>query len=119
MFLYEQSTGVLRRNGVQIGTGYAGHGEGKNNPALESIHDVGPLPRGFYVIWPPSNHPQLGPNAMMLTADSGNTMYGRCAFFMHNDSISHPGDASEGCIVMPNQVLLEVSKGDKILQVVE
>ena len=45
---YNQLTGELTTNsGVVIGKGYAGHGEGKNNPAMESVKMVGPLPKGF------------------------------------------------------------------------
>ena len=46
MLTYSQTTGEMRTAlGELLGTGYAGHGEGVNNPALQSVPDTGPLPR--------------------------------------------------------------------------
>jgi hypothetical protein len=42
---YKQSTGELDHNGAAIGAGYSGHGAGLNNPAMQNVHDVGPIPR--------------------------------------------------------------------------
>ena len=68
MFTYRQSTGELfDPTGERIGIGYAGHGEGTNDPAMESIANIGPLPRGRYFIGPAYDHPKLGPVTMNLT----------------------------------------------------
>ncbi len=41
---------------------------------------------------------------MYLQPDPHNQMFGRSGFFMHGDSLAHPGQSSEGCIVMPEDV---------------
>ena len=47
---YEQSTGILKHNGVFIISGYAGFGEGKNKSSMQCVSNVGPLPRGKYIM---------------------------------------------------------------------
>jgi hypothetical protein len=107
MDIYKQSTGQLfRPDGSIRGTGYAGRGEGKNNPAMENIEGTGPLPQGYYTAQEPRDDPKVGVYAMPLDPSSLNEMFGRSAFFMHGDSAEHPGEASEGCIVMPKDVRL-------------
>jgi hypothetical protein len=57
---------------------------------------------------------------MYLQPDSANEMHGRSGFFMHADSIAHPGQASEGCIVMDALTRMYVSTAlDRELLVVE
>jgi hypothetical protein len=91
--------------GVLLGTGYAGHAEGVNNPALEPVHNIGPLPQGIYTINPPVNTTTHGPYVMWLTPDPLNQMFGRSGFGIHADEIANPGKrlASSGCIVMSGQ----------------
>ena len=91
-------------SGDLLGTGYAGHGAGANNPALQSIPDTGPLPQGIYTINPPVDTVTHGPYVMWLTPDPGNQMFGRSGFGIHADEIANPGKrlASTGCIVMSN-----------------
>ena len=99
--------------------GYAGNGAGKNNPSAVDQHDVGPLPPGLYGIGPAYDSPKTGLLSMNLTPDPSNNMYGRSGFRLHGDSIEHPGNASDGCIVQShdNRVLVNQST-DKLLQVV-
>ena len=124
MWIYEQATGLLRQQDLNdavqvIGQGYAGHGAGVNNPALQTVADVGPLPCGFYTIGAPCDDPHTGPLSMHLTPNSRNQMFGRSAFLLHGDSVAHPGTASEGCIVMPRPVRVFVSESaDRLLLVV-
>jgi len=123
MWGYEQKTGILRHNGQAVGTGYAGMDTatvmGKNNPAAEGIPDIGPLPQGGYSIGEAYHDPRLGPCAMRLTPDPANQMLGRSGFFIHADSIEHPGFASEGCIVLSSALRLMIStSNDARLQVV-
>lgn len=109
MYFYSQSTGTLRQevSGALsvIGTGYAGgncgkNPEGRNNPAMQGVSCIGPLPQGVYTIGNPQNPvTHLGPCAMPLTPDPSNNMLGRADFFIHADT-AIPGDASEGCIVV-------------------
>jgi hypothetical protein len=100
-WLYVQATGELYS---LAGTGYAGKGAGKNNPALQRERSVGPLPAGYYDIGPPRDGGAHGPLVRPLTPDPANAMFGRSAFLIHGDSLTRPGDASEGCIIMPRSV---------------
>lgn len=97
-----QSTGELFDTaGELIGTGYSGKGEGLNNPAMENVMDVGPLPAGGYTIKAPINTVKHGPYFLPLVPDSGNEMYDREDFGIHGDEILHPNQhlASEGCLI--------------------
>lgn len=128
-WLYEQSTGKLfdptRR---LVAVGYSGGGtdphnfeaiEGKNNPALEDVHNVGPLPAGDYTILPPVNTVTHGPYVMVLVPDVTNEMFGRDEFRIHGDSIVHPGFASEGCMIQPYPTRVKIwESGDHRLTVV-
>lgn len=118
---YSQTTGEMRTAlDVLLGTGYAGHGEGVNNPTMQSIHNTGPLPQGIYKIGPPVNTTTHGPYVMWLTPDPANEMFGRSGFGIHADEIANPGKrlASTGCIVMSNQARLAIwATADHQLQV--
>ena len=80
---------------------------GKNNHAMQEVHNVGPLPAGVYTIGQLMIHPpgdplrHLGP-CMSLTPDPGNVMFGRGGFFFHLDNPLHPGSSSNGCVVAQN-----------------
>jgi hypothetical protein len=41
---YAQKTGELQQDGKNVATGYSGAGPGKNNPEMENIRNVGPIP---------------------------------------------------------------------------
>lgn len=100
--MYEQLTGeLLDETNNPIATGYAGREAGKNNPDMQNVKGIGPLPRGWYTAQEPKDHPTVGKYAMQLIPDASNEMYGRNSFFMHGDAVEHPGLASHGCIVMP------------------
>lgn len=118
---YSQTTGEMRSAlDVLLGTGYAGRGEGVNNPAMQSIHDTGPLPQGIYTIAPPVNTTTHGPYVMWLTPDPANEMFGRSGFGIHADEIANPGKrlASTGCIVMSNQARVAIwATADRQLRV--
>lgn len=119
MWTYEQSTGRLSHDGTIVGTGYSGAGDGKNNPSMQNVVGVGPIPCGLYVIGEPFNSTDHGPFAMHLYPDAENEMFGREGFLMHGDSIQHPGNASEGCIIMPREVRTQVwDSGDRALTVI-
>jgi len=100
MWTYVQIDGELMHEGQHVGFGYAGRGEGKNNPVMQSVKGIGPLPVGVYRAEPPAHHPTVGRYAIHLIPDPANRMYGRSSFFMHGDSSEHPGLASHGCIVL-------------------
>ena len=108
-WLYIQTTGELIRNGQTAGTGYSGNGmtpaTGRNNPALEFIRNVGPIPAGRYEIGPAHNSPNTGPKTMNLTP-VGHDAYLRTDFRMHGNNATN--NASEGCIIMPPDVRQQV-----------
>lgn len=99
MLLYFQETGNLYNNHEKIASCYSGKGEGKNNPSMQNVHNVGPIPCGHYTIQPPIDSPDHGPFAMHLLPNPTNEMFKRSAFMIHGDSVAHPGEASEGCII--------------------
>lgn len=118
-WIYNQSTGELfRPEGSLAGKGYAGKGEGRNNPALDHVRNVGPLPRGTYTIGQGiPKHPLLGRLAIPLTPSPKNKMHGRSHFYMHGDNKAH--DASLGCPIQGPKVREEVnSSPDKMLIVI-
>ena len=120
MYEYNQTTGELKDDGgADLGVGYSGHGLGKNNPELQYVPNVGPIPEGVYAIGEPFNSAEHGPITMQLSPIAGTLTHGRDGFFMHGDSIKHPGEASLGCVIMPRPVRQYVAAGvDKTLHVV-
>ncbi len=129
MHTFEQSNGNLWHDGALLGTGYAGAPAGKNNPAMQGVRGVGPLPVGDYTIGKPTNVTHCGVEAFPLIPNAVTrafiTSLGRDpdAFFLHGDDIAHPGCGSEGCIVQArpvrDQVNKDVEAGDDQLQVVD
>ena len=117
---YTQSTGELQQNSKQRATGYSGAGEGKNNPAMEHVRDVGPIPRGAWTITgPPSDSRSHGPYVLRLEPAAETATHGRDGFLIHGDSKAHPGSASQGCIILPRAVREEIwHSGDRDLEVV-
>lgn len=103
---FEITTGKFYSpTGEVVSTGYAGgncgkNPEGRNNPAMCSVKNIGPLPEGLYAMGEPVEHSHLGPFAIPLTPDPANEMFGRGDFFLHGDT-TPSGNASEGCIIMP------------------
>lgn len=94
------------------GEWYAGGDEGKvpagvNNPAMQSQHNIGPAPQGFYTIGAPIDDPHFGP-VMWLTPDAANVMFGRSGFGIHCKNAKRDAgllgtpagnDSSDGCLV--------------------
>jgi lipoprotein-anchoring transpeptidase ErfK/SrfK len=120
MLTYSQTSGEMRTaTGQLLGTGYGGHGPGINNPAMQTVHNVGPLPQGVYAIHAPVTDPHLGPYAMALTPDPANEMFGRSGFYIHADEKANPGKrlASSGCIVMSNEARVAIWKAGNQLRV--
>jgi len=107
---YSQSTGQLRHNGVLVSTGYSGAGisaaTGRNNPSMQGVASVGPIPQGLYTIGPLHNSPNTGPNVMNLTPN-GHNAQGRTDFQIHGNNATN--NASHGCVVMPPAARQQVS----------
>lgn len=114
---YIQSNGNLSHGGALVATGYSGHGEGKNNPAMQSVRNVGPIPVGMYEIGPMMMHKDgKGPIVMRLTA-VGHEAFHRSGFLIHGDNADHT--ASEGCIILPRAIRQRIAEsGDNELEVV-
>lgn len=106
---FEQRTGKLYDpSGKLVATGYAGgncgkNPEGKNNPDMQGVKSVGPLPVGMYTRGEVLMSSHLGPFAIPLLPNSGNNMLGRGGFYVHGDT-TPSGNASEGCIIVPRAV---------------
>jgi hypothetical protein len=117
---WEQVTGRLRDgDGKLVGVGYSGLSAGKNNPAMQSVQDVGPIPEGIYYIGQPRDTVTHGPYVLPLTPDTDDVMFGRSGFLIHGDSVVSPGTASLGCIVLARDVRELIGRSsDHVLQVV-
>lgn len=120
MLVYKQSTGELRDGHFKsVGLGYSGRDDGKNNPIQESTKNIGPLPKGYYLISPPRDTESHGPFVLPLVPDPDNSMFDRSGFLIHGDSISHPGRASDGCIIMGRTIREAIwNQQHRILQVI-
>lgn len=103
---YSQTTGELRAaDGTLLGTGYSGAGEGKNNPAMQAIHDVGPIPQGEWIIGPPYCDEERGDPTMRLSPQ-GHNAFDRTGFLIHGDNATHT--ASLGCMIFLQAIRLEI-----------
>jgi len=117
---YSQKTGELQQDGQSVATGYSGSGPGKNNPEMQTVHNVGPIPQGDWTIsGPPTNTAEHGPYVLRLNPDTATETFGRSGFLMHGDSKTAPGMASQGCVILPREVREKVwQSGDRDLEVV-
>lgn len=111
MFYYQKSGKLIADDGVLMCVGYSGHGEGKNNPDMQNVKAVGPIPRGEYTIGRAYDSKRTGPLTIILIPSVNNEMFGRGDFRMHGDSINDPGNASNGCIVIPRSIRYKIIKG--------
>jgi hypothetical protein len=119
MWTWRQKDGLMLHDGRALVSGYAGAGEGKNNPAMQNVAKIGPLPVGHYTITEPHDSPRTGKYTMNLIPDAHNEMFGRSDFRVHGDSIDKPGTASEGCIVIDHWSREQVwQSGDHELEVI-
>ena len=117
---YIQKTGeIFDIKGNLLGTGYSGHGIGKNNPEMQDVKNVGPIPKGRYQIGEKYDSKHTGPFTIILIPDPKNNMFGRSGFRIHGDSIVAPGTASEGCIILSRNIreIIYENKGKYILVV--
>jgi hypothetical protein len=106
-FIYHQATGKLTLEGKDLGTGYAGRGEGKNNPDKEAVRNVGPIPRGLYTIGKARVFKKM--TSCFDLTPLGHKALGRSGFLIHGDSRAAPGTASKGCIVLPLEVRKKIA----------
>lgn len=125
MWTWHQAAGELRHNGKLVSRGYSGKGRGKNNPSMQHMQAMGPIPRGDWKLIDVYNSKRVGPFAITVhaadgTADDRHDETGRSAFRIHGDSIKAPGTASMGCIILPRAIREQMWRsGDRDLRVVE
>jgi hypothetical protein len=118
MWTYHSETGLLEHNGVTLGRGYSGHGEGLNNSAFEAVHDVGPIPRGLWSIGSFYTDSEKGPLACILE-DKKAVTFGRSGFMIHGDNPEADHSASHGCIILSRPLRQMIAEsGDTSLEVV-
>jgi uncharacterized protein RhaS with RHS repeats len=103
------------------GVGYAGYGQGLNNPQEQYTPDVGPIPVGAYTIGPQqTNVTGAGvrlPGSMRLTPRGDTITGGRSGFLIHNGSFTNMS-SSRGCIVLPPSIRNQIGgSGDTELWV--
>jgi len=120
MWTYVQSSGALLQDDQPVAIGYSGIDVGKNNPSMQAVPNMGPIPQGDWtIVGPPVNTPDHGPYVLHLQPSAQTNMFGRSGFLLHGDSIESPGCASHGCIIMPRTVREQVwNSGDTDLEVV-
>lgn len=123
-WLWKQKYGeLLDPTGEHCSFGYAGgncgqNREGVNNPSMQNVSKVGPLPVGKYKFGTPVPQSHLGPFAIPLTPDPSNEMFGRSSFFVHGDT-TPSGNASEGCVILARAIRNQMAESpDQNLEVV-
>ena len=79
--------------------GYAGRDNGRNNPALDHVRNVGPIPAGTYRVFS-VKHWRFRDPVFALEPHITTIMHGRSGFLIHGDSAKNPGNASHGCIIL-------------------
>jgi len=120
MWVYSQSSGQLWSPDLKkLAEGYSGHKKGKNNPEMEEVVSVGPIPRGLYVIGQAYSSRAVGPLAIRLEPHLHDA-HGRTALLFHGDSRKYPGEASKGCIIVGRAVREKIHNSDeRVLLVIE
>lgn len=118
-WVYKVSSKGFYLNGTyQFSAKYSGRPGYKDNSANECVSVKGPIPRGKYTIGEPFYHHKTRAWTMRLTPSTSNLMCGRDGFMIHGDSSKHPGEASDGCIIvdLPGRKAIAAS-GDHSLTV--
>ncbi len=109
----QQNGQMFGPDGVLLAEGYAGHGPGLNNAAMQAVHGVGPLPCGRYTIGPleaahTTAEGHVLTDSAALVPHPENQMYGRSGFRIHGRKSLTDMDASNGCPVLDHEPRMEV-----------
>jgi len=120
MWSYQSANGNLSHDGTFVVAGYSGIGDGLNNPDMENVHNVGPIPRGLWTMSSFFDDPGgKGPIVCTLDPTADTNAFGRSGFMIHGDNASMNHTASNGCIILPHDVRQQISiSGDTDLEVV-
>lgn len=124
--MYSQSTGVLGREDSSLNMsytvstgGYSGAPGHVNNPASQSLANLGPIPQGTYNIGQQFNSRRTGPGVLPLSPINGTNTFGRNAFQIHGDNSRGDQSASRGCVIQGRNVRNQISNSnDNIFRVV-
>ena len=106
---YNSANGNLSRNGVLVGTGYSGNTSGLNDPGMDDIHNVGPIPTGDWTIGEFFDDPHLGPVVAPLSPNEGTVTFGRSGFYIHGDNAAMNHSGSDGCIVLARELRQQIA----------
>jgi hypothetical protein len=121
-WLYDRRTRNLWRIGNPpsiVAQGYSGHGDFKNDPSHEDLKDAGPIPGGLWtIIALIEGQTPHGPYVLRLAPNEGTKTFGRSGFLIHGDSITAPGEASLGCIILPRAAREQIWQSGDIQLVV-
>ena len=98
---------------------FSGYGKAwMNNPGAEQIPFAGPTPAGWYTVGSPMADPHLTPPTFYLDPEPDTDTFGRNTpdnrLGIHGASKSHPGQSSEGCIILTPKVRRQLHPGDRI-----
>jgi hypothetical protein len=118
MWTYQQKSGCLWHDLDFVADGYSGKNAGLNNPLLQEVHNVGPIPQGIYkiVCWYPSDY-ELGPTVAVLVQVVGES-FGRSGFRIHGDNSARNHTASEGCIILDHATRIRMQySNDQVIEV--
>ncbi len=82
---------------------YSGSGAGRNNPAMQGVKNVGPVPQGEWNVSGVQQtlHEKAHSNVLRLQPAPGTNTYNRSDILVHGDNDT--GTASKGCIIAPRQ----------------
>lgn len=120
MWIYSQTSGNLWDDrGMVVAAGYSGGGEGLHNSALEAVKNVGPIPRGMWVLTEVYNSKSVGPYAIAMEPSNHNAL-GRTYFRIHGDNRHGNKTASNGCVILPRVIREKIwQSGDRLFLVIE
>lgn len=96
VWTYSQSTGVLTLNGEHLETCYSGNGEGRNNGKFQFRRNVGPIPRGVWLVLGVQETPT--PHSLRVSYKHGKGTMGRSGFLVHGAKRDGT-PSSQGCII--------------------
>ncbi len=119
-YKYRITSGEFFYNSLLLDTGYSGYPPYKNIPSAVHLMGLGPIPYGDWSFgFTSHNETHMGPIAIPILPSVGTNTYGRGGFYAHGESISNPGFASHGCIILKRETREHIINNiDKRLQVI-
>jgi hypothetical protein len=121
MWTFDTKAGaILTPTKFPLGPAYSGNGQGLNNPLMDGVPGVGPIPAGQWQIGEFFDDiGGKGPQVCHLTPAPGTDTLGRSGFMIHGDNQLMNHSASEGCIIAARFIRDAIAhSGDKIIEVV-